>query len=97
MHDPSSTASGRIPSSSGASFHLLPSGASRVDPLCIGIETGADCAIVNRDGVPSRRLFAVGPLARAAFREIIARWLPCLPPKTRNGSSSVSARNRLSW
>jgi uncharacterized NAD(P)/FAD-binding protein YdhS len=72
MHDPSSTASGRIPSGSGASFHLLPSGASRVDPLCIGIETGADCAIVNRDGVPSRRLFAVGPLARAAFREIIA-------------------------
>jgi uncharacterized NAD(P)/FAD-binding protein YdhS len=51
---------------------LFEQGLARVDPLCIGIETSADCAIVNRDGVPSRRLFAVGPLTRAAFWEIIA-------------------------
>ena len=38
----------------------------------IGIEIGVDCAIINRDGIPSRRLFAVGPLTRAAFWEIIA-------------------------
>nr|WP_312010248.1 hypothetical protein [Bradyrhizobium cenepequi] len=51
---------------------LFEQGLACVDPLCIGIETSADCAIVNRDGVPSRRLFAVGPLTRAAFWEIIA-------------------------
>jgi uncharacterized NAD(P)/FAD-binding protein YdhS len=51
---------------------LFDQGLARVDPLCIGIETSADCAIVNRDGVPSHRLFAVGPLTRAAFWEIVA-------------------------
>jgi uncharacterized NAD(P)/FAD-binding protein YdhS len=51
---------------------LFDQGLARVDPLHIGIEIGTDCAIVNRDGIPSRRLFAVGPLTRAAFWEIIA-------------------------
>jgi uncharacterized NAD(P)/FAD-binding protein YdhS len=51
---------------------LLDRGLARVDPLHIGIETGPDCAIVNQGGAPSRRLFAVGPLTRAAFWEIIA-------------------------
>jgi uncharacterized NAD(P)/FAD-binding protein YdhS len=51
---------------------LLDRGLARVDPLHIGIETGPDCAILNHDGVPSPRLFAVGPLTRAAFWEIIA-------------------------
>jgi uncharacterized NAD(P)/FAD-binding protein YdhS len=51
---------------------LLDRGLARVDPLHIGIETSPDCAIVNHDGVPSQRLFAVGPLTRAAFWEIIA-------------------------
>jgi len=44
----------------------------RVDPLQIGIEIGPDCAVVAEDGIPSRRLFAIGPLTRAAFWEIIA-------------------------
>jgi uncharacterized NAD(P)/FAD-binding protein YdhS len=52
---------------------LFDQGKARVDPLCIGIETtDGSCAIVNRDGVPSRRLVAVSPLTRAAFWEIIA-------------------------
>jgi uncharacterized NAD(P)/FAD-binding protein YdhS len=51
---------------------LLDRGLARVDPLHIGIDIGPDCAIVNHSGVPSRRLFAVGPLTRAAFWEIIA-------------------------
>jgi uncharacterized NAD(P)/FAD-binding protein YdhS len=38
----------------------------------MGIEVAPDCAIVDRRGLPSRRLFAVGPLTRAAFWEIIA-------------------------
>ncbi|MGY3585677.1 putative NAD(P)/FAD-binding protein YdhS [Bradyrhizobium sp. USDA 4341] len=51
---------------------LLDHGLARVDPLRIGIEVAAECAIVNRSGVPSRRLFAVGPLTRAAFWEVNA-------------------------
>ncbi|SHN68762.1 FAD/NAD(P)-binding protein [Bradyrhizobium erythrophlei] len=51
---------------------LLDQGLAQIDPLRIGIEVGSDCAIVNRWGVSSRRLFAVGPLTRAAFWEISA-------------------------
>ena len=65
---------------------LFDRGLARVDPLHIGIETGADCAIVNHDGVPSRRLFAVGPLTRAAFWEIIAI------PDIRNQCAELAAK-----
>jgi uncharacterized NAD(P)/FAD-binding protein YdhS len=45
---------------------------ARPDPLGIGIDIAADCAIIDRSGTPSARLFAVGPLTRAAFFEIMA-------------------------
>jgi hypothetical protein len=51
---------------------LFNQGLARIDPLRMGIEVAPDCAIVNNWGLPSRRLFAVGPLTRAAFWEIIA-------------------------
>jgi uncharacterized NAD(P)/FAD-binding protein YdhS len=51
---------------------LFDQGLARIDPLHLGIEVASDCTIVNRWGVRSRRLFAVGPLTRAAFWEIIA-------------------------
>jgi uncharacterized NAD(P)/FAD-binding protein YdhS len=51
---------------------LFDQGLARIDPLHLGIDVSSDCAIVNRRGLPSRRLFAVGPLTRAAFWEIIA-------------------------
>ncbi|WP_407180790.1 FAD/NAD(P)-binding protein [Bradyrhizobium sp. STM 3562] len=51
---------------------LFEQGLARVDPLHIGLEVAPDCAIINRAGLPSRRLFAIGPLTRAAFWEIIA-------------------------
>jgi uncharacterized NAD(P)/FAD-binding protein YdhS len=51
---------------------LFDQGLARADPLHIGIEIAADCAIVDQSGRSSRRLFAVGPLTRAAFWEIIA-------------------------
>ena len=65
---------------------LLDRGLARVDPLHIGIEINPDCAIVNHDGVPSRRLFAVGPLTRAAFWEIIAI------PDIRNQCAALAAK-----
>jgi uncharacterized NAD(P)/FAD-binding protein YdhS len=51
---------------------LFDQGLARIDPLHIGLEVAPDCAIVSRNGSASRRLFAVGPLTRAAFWEIIA-------------------------
>ncbi len=51
---------------------LIGAGLARPDPLGIGIDIAADCAIIDRSGTPSARLFAVGPLTRAAFFEIMA-------------------------
>ncbi|HTO62697.1 MAG TPA: FAD/NAD(P)-binding protein [Bradyrhizobium sp.] len=51
---------------------LFEQGLARVDPLRIGIEVAPDCTIVDRNGSSSRRLYAIGPLTRAAFWEIIA-------------------------
>jgi uncharacterized NAD(P)/FAD-binding protein YdhS len=51
---------------------LFDQGLARVDPLHIGLDVTPDCAIISRNGLPSRRLFAIGPLTRAAFWEIIA-------------------------
>jgi uncharacterized NAD(P)/FAD-binding protein YdhS len=64
---------------------LLDKGLARVDPLQIGIETDTDCALINRDGLPSRRLFAIGPLTRAAFWEITAI------PDIRNQCAALAA------
>ncbi len=65
---------------------LFDRGLARVDPLCVGIETDRDCAIIGRDGAASRRLFAVGPLTRATFWEIIAI------PDIRNQCTALAAR-----
>jgi uncharacterized NAD(P)/FAD-binding protein YdhS len=51
---------------------LFANGLARVDPLRIGIEVAPDCAVVDREGRPSPRLFAIGPMSQAAFWEIVA-------------------------
>jgi uncharacterized NAD(P)/FAD-binding protein YdhS len=51
---------------------LIDQGLARPDPLRIGIDVTPKSAIVDQAGAPSQRLFAVGPLTRAAFWEIIA-------------------------
>ncbi len=51
---------------------LFAAGLARTDPLGIGIEVAPDCAIVDCDGRPSERLFAIGPMSQAAFWEITA-------------------------
>jgi uncharacterized NAD(P)/FAD-binding protein YdhS len=45
---------------------------SAFDPLGIGIDITPECAVVDRSGAPSERLFAIGPVTRAAFWEIVA-------------------------
>lgn len=51
---------------------LLRQGQLRADPLNVGIDVTDDCAIVDQSGEASERLFAIGPLTRAAFWEIVA-------------------------
>lgn len=66
--------------------NLLQEDRARIDALGIGIDVSADCAIVDGNGSPSHRLFAVGPLTRAAFWEIIAI------PDIRNQCAELAAR-----
>ncbi len=51
---------------------LLQRGRARIDPLGLGPEVTAHCALINVDGTPSTRIFAIGPVTRAAFWEITA-------------------------
>jgi uncharacterized NAD(P)/FAD-binding protein YdhS len=51
---------------------LLDRGLVRPDALGIGIDVAPDGAVIDRAGRPAERLFAVGPLTRAAFWEITA-------------------------
>ena len=65
---------------------LFEQGTARTDALHIGIDVTDDCAVINRNGIASRRLFAVGPLTRAAFWEIVAI------PDIRNQCAELAAR-----
>jgi uncharacterized NAD(P)/FAD-binding protein YdhS len=65
---------------------LFDRGLARTDPLNIGLDVADDCAVINRSGFASQRLFAVGPLTRAAFWEIVAI------PDIRNQCAELAAR-----
>ncbi len=51
---------------------LLASGSARIDPLGIGLDVDASCRLIGRSGRASDRIFAIGPVSRAAFWEITA-------------------------
>lgn len=51
---------------------LLATGRGRPDPLHIGLDVNAHCAVLDRDGKASNRLLAMGPLTRGQFFEIEA-------------------------
>ena len=51
---------------------LLGRGLIRPDPLCLGLDVTANCALKDRAGAISRRLFAVGPVTKGAFWEMTA-------------------------
>ncbi len=51
---------------------LLAAGLARPDPLRLGLEVEADGRVVDAAGRPSDRLYAVGPITRAALWEITA-------------------------
>ena len=52
--------------------HLLAEGAARADSLDLGIDVNGDGALIDAKGRASRDIFAVGPITRGTFWEIIA-------------------------
>jgi uncharacterized NAD(P)/FAD-binding protein YdhS len=51
---------------------LLAEGVARPDALRLGLDVTGNCALLDRDGAISRRLFAVGPVTRGTFWEMTA-------------------------
>lgn len=51
---------------------LLDEGYARPDPFRLGLDVTATCALRDRGGAISRRLYAVGPVTKAAFWEMTA-------------------------
>jgi uncharacterized NAD(P)/FAD-binding protein YdhS len=51
---------------------LIEGGLARLDPLQLGIDVTPESAVISRSGATSERIFAVGPVTRPAFWEIIA-------------------------
>ena len=49
---------------------LLDGGVARPDPLRLGLDVTVDSAVIDRDGNPSQRLYALGPVTRGIFWEI---------------------------
>jgi len=65
---------------------LLESGAARVDPLRLGLDTDAEGRIIEGNGRPQSRLSALGPLTRGALWEIVA------VPEIREQAQQTAAR-----
>ena len=51
---------------------LLDKGLVRPDALSLGLDVTQNCALLDRDGAISRRLFAVGPVTKGMFWEMTA-------------------------
>jgi uncharacterized NAD(P)/FAD-binding protein YdhS len=51
---------------------LLGRGIARIDPLNIGLDVDLSCRLIGKNGTASDKIFAVGPVSRAAFWEITA-------------------------
>ena len=65
---------------------LIAAGKLRPDPLRLGIDVDADCRVLGADGSPVEGLYAVGPLTKGAFWEIVA------VPDIRQQVAAVAAR-----
>lgn len=51
---------------------LAAAGRVRSGPCRIGIDVASDCRVIARDGTVSPRLFAIGPITRGVFWEMVA-------------------------
>ena len=65
---------------------LIERGEARVDPLRIGLEVDAHGRAIQADGSPNPQLFAVGPITKGSFWEIVA------VPDIRNQVADLAVR-----
>jgi uncharacterized NAD(P)/FAD-binding protein YdhS len=64
---------------------LLQAGLSRPHPLRLGLDVADDCAVLDQNGMSSRRLFALGPLTRGTW------WTVTAVPDIREQASAVAS------
>jgi uncharacterized NAD(P)/FAD-binding protein YdhS len=69
---------------------LLAAGAARRDPLGIGLDVDGEGRVLDGEGTPQRRLFAMGPLTRGALWEIVA--VPEIRVQARELAARLDAR-----
>ena len=67
-------------------YSLIDGGAARIDPLGLGLDVDGDCQVLDAQGQADGRLFAVGPLTRGAFWEVVA------VPDIRNQVADLAGR-----
>jgi uncharacterized NAD(P)/FAD-binding protein YdhS len=68
---------------------LLSRGLTRPDPLELGLDVTESCALINQSGRASQRLFAVGPITRGRFWEIMA--VPDIRVQCANLAATITA------
>jgi uncharacterized NAD(P)/FAD-binding protein YdhS len=68
---------------------LLANRAARIDQLKIGLDVDLSCRLIGQAGKASDRLFAIGPVSRAAFWEITA--IPDIREQTAQLATQLSA------
>ncbi len=56
----------------GLMTRILDAGIARTDPQGLGLEVTEALEIIGREGVPARRLWALGPIVRGVFWECLA-------------------------
>ncbi|MET7337718.1 FAD/NAD(P)-binding protein [Nonomuraea sp. NPDC005650] len=75
---------------------LVAAGTARLDPLRLGLDAGADGAVLDATGRPDERLFALGPLLRGTLYETTAvpeirAQAAALAPRLMEVAASVTA------
>jgi uncharacterized NAD(P)/FAD-binding protein YdhS len=68
---------------------LLGSGQARPDALGIGLEVDAESRVIGADGSPGAPLYALGPLTRGTFWEIVA--VPDIRGQARRVAEALAA------
>ena len=66
------TGVGSVPSGDGLIAHLLADGIARPDAHEMGLDVTDRLQVVERDGTPAPRLWALGPIVRGVFWECTA-------------------------
>jgi uncharacterized NAD(P)/FAD-binding protein YdhS len=71
--------------------HLLERGVVAPDALKLGLDIDDELRLLDRDGKPQQRLYAIGPMTRGHFWECTA------VPEIRRQAEELAARLMLLW